>query len=89
MIEHGAWTPDAARRSPTGKASDYSPEAFAVLETSSHPATFSLMCTSRRALCLTRIELHFTVGSGLSWPCSLSSAELSRSLFSGLCGPRI
>jgi hypothetical protein len=89
MIEHGARTPDAALRSLTGTASDNSPEAVAVLETSSHPATFSLMCTSRRALCLTRIELHFTAGSGLSWPRSLSSAELLRSLFSGLCGLRV
>jgi hypothetical protein len=82
MIEHGA-----PRRSHIGEASD-TPEAFAVLETSSHPATFSQMCTSRRALCLTRIELHFTAGSGLSWPRSLSSAELLQSLYSGLCGPR-
>jgi hypothetical protein len=31
MDEHGAWFPDVARRSLTGKASDNSPEAFGVL----------------------------------------------------------
>jgi hypothetical protein len=31
MVEHGAWTPEAARRSPTGKASgSFLPEAFAI-----------------------------------------------------------